>query len=157
MIAKKVPMNLSVSPFVVCVQSSDMAVREALSGVKEALTPLALDVEEISTIELVLAEALNNIVEHAYPAPGANQPIDIDCHLREDGLHVTICDQGHPMPDGKAPIGMAQNLEVDVMDLPEGGFGWFLIQDLAKDVRYNRVDSTNRLQLRIAVAKPTLQ
>jgi serine/threonine-protein kinase RsbW len=41
---------------------------------------------------------------------------------------------------------------VDLMDLPEGGFGWFLIKDLAKDVVYARVEGENRLQLRVAVA-----
>ncbi|MEM6303429.1 MAG: ATP-binding protein [Pseudomonadota bacterium] len=142
----------SVDPIVVCVQAGEMAVRDALKDIVSELGPLALDVEEVSTIELVLAEALNNIVEHAYPVPGDDQPIDISCRLRSDGLHVTIQDRGSPMPDGKVPLGQSHDLNVDVMDLPEGGFGWFLIQDLAKDVNYQRHDSMNRLDLRIALA-----
>ncbi len=152
MVTSPKPILPETQPVTVCVQSSEMAVREALNGVIEGLRPLALDVEEVGTVEIVLAEALNNIVEHAYPVPAADQPIDINCNICSDGLHVTIEDKGHPMPDGKAPIGMAQNLDVDLMDLPEGGFGWFLIQDLAKDVRYHRHDTVNRLDLRIAIS-----
>lgn len=152
MIANSKPAPPGVPPVNVSVQSSEMAVREAVKGVIDGLRPLALDIEEVGTVEIVLAEALNNIVEHAYPVPAPNQPIDINCNLCSDGLHVTIKDKGYPMPDGKAPIGMAQNLDVDLMDLPEGGFGWFLIQDLAKDVTYQRRDATNRLDLRIAIS-----
>lgn len=140
------------APFDFSITSGETAVREALKGVIAELKPLALDVEEASTVELVLAEALNNIVEHAYPAPAATGPIFIKCQHRADGLHVTIRDRGAAMPDGQAPIGMAQSVDVDVMDLPEGGFGWFLIQDLAKDVRYRRVGEENQLDLRLAVA-----
>jgi serine/threonine-protein kinase RsbW len=138
-------------PFDVSVQSSDKAVREALSKLLGALGPLALDIEEAGTVELVVAEALNNIVEHAYPNIEAPGPIDIHCEHKKDGLHLQIKDTGHSMPDGKMPIGQPASLDVDLMDLPEGGFGWFLIQDLAKDVSYARVGSENLLHLRLAV------
>ncbi len=139
-------------PFQLSVQSSEMAVREALGGFIACLNPLQLDLEEISTVELVLAEALNNIVEHAYPVAMPDQPIRISCVHRRDGLWITISDKGHPMPDGQVPIGMAQDIDVDIMDMPEGGFGWFLIKDLAKDVSYCRKGQENCLDLRLAVA-----
>lgn len=44
-----------------------MAVRKALKELLDGLAPLDLDIEEMGTVELVMAEALNNIVEHAYP------------------------------------------------------------------------------------------
>jgi serine/threonine-protein kinase RsbW len=55
------------------------------------------------------------------------------------------------MPDGQLPLGQPTAVDVDLMDLPEGGFGWFLIQDLARDVTYVRVGSENRLDMRLAV------
>lgn len=137
--------------FSLSVQSSDSAVRTALAGVLSGLAPMNLDIEETSTIELVLAEALNNIVEHAYPEDDPDGDIHITCWHDVKGLHVTIKDQGKPMPDGQMPIGMDQDLDVDIMDMPEGGFGWFLIQNLAKDVTYAREGHENLLRLRIAV------
>ncbi|MEO0401645.1 MAG: ATP-binding protein [Pseudomonadota bacterium] len=136
------------------VQSDELAVREALKKLLDGLRPLDLDVEEAGTVELVMAEALNNIVEHAYPEGEPSGPINITCTHADDGLHLTVVDRGHGMPDGRTPLGQAANLNVDFSDLPEGGFGWFLIKDLAKDVTYKRIDPENFLSLRLAVAMP---
>ncbi|WP_299139136.1 ATP-binding protein [uncultured Tateyamaria sp.] len=138
--------------FRISVQSSEMAVREALQKLLDGLGPLALDVEESGTVELVMAEALNNIVEHAYPPSDPAGPIHITCMHAKDGLHLTVVDHGRGMPDGQTPLGAAANLDVDLCDMPEGGFGWFLIKDLAKDVAYQRVEPENHLTLRLAVA-----
>lgn len=143
--------NIQLPPFRFVVQSGKMAVREALNKFLEQLEPLKLDVEETGTVELVLAEALNNIVEHAYPRPDETGPISVACAHQSDGLIVDIQDQGAAMPDGQMPIGQLSSLEVEMDDLPEGGFGWFLIQHLAKDVTYDRVGSENHLRMRLAI------
>ncbi len=139
-------------PFEICVQSGERAVREALSQVLEQLRPLQLDVEEKGTVELVLAEVLNNIVEHAYPADAPAGPIAISCCQAPNGLMVHIRDRGSVMPEGQLPLGLPANLDVAMDDMPEGGFGWFLIQNLAKDVQYDRVGNENHLNMRLAVA-----
>lgn len=140
------------APVHIAITSGELAVREALSQLLTALRPLHLDVEEAGTVELVLAEAMNNIVEHAYPSGDTPGPILISCDHQADGLHVQIKDSGRPMPGGQTPIGLAVDVDVDLIDLPEGGFGWFLIKDLAKDVLYRRVGSANHLSFRLAVA-----
>ena len=118
----------------ISITSGEFAVRDCLATLLDALSPYDLDVEETGTIELVLAEAMNNIVEHAYPPDDVPGPIDVFCSRIPDGLQFRIKDCGRPMPDGVTPIGLPVDLEVDFTDLPEGGFGWFLIKDLAKDV-----------------------
>lgn len=138
--------------FDVCVTSGEMAVRHALKQIFAKLDQLALDAEESATVELVLAEAMNNIVEHAYPVEDPQGPIHVQCCQKINGLHFTIKDRGHPMPDGQMPLGLAQSVDVDPFDMPEGGYGWFLIKDLAKDLSYQRVGQENHLDLRIAVA-----
>ncbi|MEQ3709632.1 MAG: ATP-binding protein [Tateyamaria sp.] len=138
--------------FKISVQSGELAVREALAKLQDNLTPLSLDVEESGTVELVMAEALNNVVEHAYPQGDPCGPIDITCSHARDGLHLTVVDSGRAMPDGHTPLGVAVDTDVAFDDIPEGGFGWFLIKDLAKDVSYVRVSRQNRLSLRLAVA-----
>ena len=55
------------SPIRISIDSTQMAVRKALKELLDGLSPLDLDIEEMGTVELVMAEALNNIVEHAYP------------------------------------------------------------------------------------------
>jgi serine/threonine-protein kinase RsbW len=142
----------ALTPFEFFIESSDMAAREALARVLDGLRPLALEPEEKSTVELVLAEVLNNIVEHAYPDPNNPGPIHVACRHACEGLHLHVRDAGLAMPGGQAPLGLAQVVETDVDDLPEGGFGWFLIRDLAKDLSYRRVGGENHLDLRLAVA-----
>lgn len=132
--------------------SGQYAVRNLIDRLFTELEPLALDVEEKGTIEIVLAEALNNIVEHAYPEPNASGPIAISATHQPNGLRFCICDYGKPMPEGQAPIGQAADINVEMSDLPEGGFGWFLIRDLAKEVAYTRDGEANVLDLRIAIA-----
>ena len=136
----------------ISIQSGEMAVREALAKLLDSLTPLSLDAEESGTVELVMAEALNNIVEHAYPKGDPCGPIDISCSHARDGLHMTVVDSGRAMPEGRTPLGVAVATDVPFDDMPEGGFGWFLIKDLAKDVSYVRVARQNQLSLRLAVA-----
>lgn len=138
--------------FKLSLRSGENATRSALAQVMNAISPLSLDAEESMTVELIMAEALNNIVEHAYPDNNPEGPIHIDCTHLADGLHFTIVDQGFPMPNGETPIGICPAHDVEVEDLPEGGFGWFLIKDLAKDVQYKRIEDKNQLRLRIAVA-----
>ncbi|AXI44912.1 ATP-binding protein [Sulfitobacter sp. SK012] len=141
----------ALEPFAVRVHSSEIAIREALRKVLDGLGPLDLDIEEAGTVELVLAEALNNIVEHAYAPQQGVGPVLIRCLHKKNGLHFRIEDRGVAMPEGHAPLGVAADLTGDFMDLPEGGFGWFIIQDLAKDVKYQRVGNANLLNLRLAV------
>jgi len=140
-------------PFEITLQNTAFAVRDALSEIRVALDPLELNTEDHGTVELVLAEALNNIVEHAYASNATDKQIAMHCSYKEDGLHVEIIDQGAEMPGGIAPLGAPVTLDVAFEDLPEGGFGWFLIKDLAKDVSYTRQNGENRLNLRLDVGQ----
>jgi serine/threonine-protein kinase RsbW len=55
------------------------------------------------------------------------------------------------MPDGRPPIGSYAGPAVILDDQPEGGFGWFLIRSLARELEYRRTDGENVLTFRIAV------
>jgi serine/threonine-protein kinase RsbW len=121
------------------------AVREALAALIGGPLLGAVPEEERGTAELVLAEALNNIVEHAY----AQGPGDIEVTIRrvQGDLDCRIVDKGLPMPDDDPPQGRLPVQDPD--DLPEGGFGWFLIRTLSRDLRYARVGCRNELTFRL--------
>ena len=98
--------------------------------------------EQKHTVELVLAEVLNNIAEHAYAdAPGH---VAVTVVLVADGIACEVVDEGAAMPGGALPEG---NLPEE--HLPEGGFGWHLIRSLTRDVAYRRQRGTNRLTFHI--------
>lgn len=135
----------------ISVTSGPFAVREVLDKLLCALRPLALSEDDAGSLELVMAEALNNIVEHAYPEGTENGPIHVHCNQVGGNLHMTVRDLGRAMPDGTTPVGASANVDVCLDDLPEGGFGWFLIKGLARDVQYTRVGGENRLTLHLAL------
>ncbi|MEZ5798130.1 MAG: ATP-binding protein [Paracoccaceae bacterium] len=117
--------------------------RDVRAGLHRALQaePLSLlSADDRSTAEIVLAEVLNNIAEHAY-AQG-DGTILLSLALGHDRLDCVIEDQGGPMPGGALPEGAAP----DPARLPEGGFGWHLIRTLCCDLSYERIGPTNRLK-----------
>lgn len=121
------------------------AVRQALAALIGGPILGSVPDAERGTAELVLAEALNNIVEHAY----AQGPGDIEVTIRrvQDDLDCRIVDKGLPMPDDDPPQGRLPVQNPD--DLPEGGFGWFLIRTLSRDLRYARIGCRNELTFRL--------
>jgi serine/threonine-protein kinase RsbW len=126
------------------------AVRDALAGLVDALAPLALTPEECGSVELVLAEAMNNVVQHAYPGVADGQ-MTLEIDLATTGLICRLSDSGMSMPDGRLPPGWGTKAAIRPEMLPEGGFGWFLIRSLARDLRYTRSTMGNLLEFRIAV------
>ena len=127
-------------------------VRTAIENALSALQPLNLTDEEMNSIELVLAEALNNVVEHAYEESHMGEIKLVLRHGRA-GLLVEIRDAGKPMPNGKTPVGEHPSPKLNGHELPEGGFGWFLIRELARDLIYDRENGENFLIFRIATGK----
>lgn len=122
------------------------AVREGLQSLFDTILLQSLPAHERGTAEIVLAEALNNIVEHAYSCYEGE--IEISLQLRKDELVCKISDTGLPMPDGQLPSGKLPNFgRLD--SLPEGGFGWHLIRSLSKDLDYHREDGRNFLTFRL--------
>ncbi len=112
--------------------------------------PGALPPDAMPVFELVLAEVLNNIVEHAL----AGQPdgrIDIDISAAApSGLTCCIRDNGRAMPGGVLPSGDLPDICVDLRDMPEGGFGWHLIRSLTSDLTYRRSAGGNALSFAVS-------
>jgi len=127
-----------------------MEVRRALERVVGDLSPIILPPEASGSVELVLAEVLNNVVEHGYPDE-ANGVIELSILQNPDGLHCTVFDDGMPMPDLTPPKGHEARVDVPLDALPEGGFGWFLIRELSRDLRYERVEGRNRLSFSLSL------
>jgi serine/threonine-protein kinase RsbW len=111
-------------------------------------TVQGLAAEVRGRLEIVLAEVLNNIVEHAYR--DGSGPISLQIARKGQVLCFRVEDQGHPMPDGNLPRGELPTAEGP--DGPsEGGFGWFLIRSLTEGLSYCRCEGVNRLCFTICV------
>lgn len=124
------------------------SVRRALKTAMAVFRDMTTNDALVGVVEIVLAEALNNIVEHAYGDHDRGL-VDLEVEHRAPALVFRIRDEGKPMPGGAAPEGAAHDLDVSAQDLPEGGFGWFLIRELTEDLAYRRVGDRNELTFRI--------
>jgi len=99
------------------------------------------------TLEIVLAEVLNNVVEHAYACAEGWVSVRLTC--APDRIEAEVSDSGCPMPGLCPPAGRLVDLQGD---LPEGGFGWFLIRSLTDGLHYEHRAGRNILRFRIPVA-----
>lgn len=121
--------------------------RKALCQARAALIRAGFDGERGDEAELVLAEALNNVVEHAY-ADAPEGQILLQIHADAQRAVLQIRDSGHEMPGGVPPAGRFE-IGSDHATLSEGGYGWHLIRRLSETVCYRRCGSTNCLELRL--------
>lgn len=102
----------------------------------------------MSSLEIVLAEALNNVVEHSC-ADQDGTWFRLSCDFDGHTISVRIEDNGRAMPGAALPKGLASSLSVAKDDLPEGGFGWFLIRSICSEISYARSGLVNRLEMKL--------
>jgi serine/threonine-protein kinase RsbW len=130
------------------IANSAMAVRDGLRAILQHPVMMQQSEDLRSSVEVVLAEALNNIVEHAYAC--ADGQIELHLRLASGGVDCDIFDSGSPMPNDELPEGLAQST-ADDQELPEGGFGWFLIRTLTSNLAYRRIDARNHLSFQLNI------
>jgi len=127
--------------------ASPISVRTSL---RAALARFArvMTADEAGTLELILAEVLNNIVEHSYGDTGVGT-ITLSMVRDTQGLSCSVSDDGVPLP--MTCLSQTDNTisRPCPESLPEGGFGWFLIRDLATNLGYTRDDNRNLLAFRL--------
>lgn len=129
------------------IPATNLAVRRMLHGLHLSLMANGLSQDDMEHVEIVLAEVLNNIIEHAYKGrPDCS--ISLSARLTPLALEIDLIDSGDAMPDHRLPSGQ-QGQRSAVADLPEGGFGWHLIRALTDRLDYLREDGRNHLSLHI--------
>ena len=134
--------------------ATGVAVREALVTI-DATLAAAGAVEDLRIrTQIALAEACNNIVEHAYP-PDTNPSAMIRLDISGDagGLQITLRDWGRAMPDGTLPGKTLPVIDPEHPDTwPEGGFGWPLLRTMARSLSLSRRKGQNILRFRLVLS-----
>ncbi len=91
-------------------------------------------------IEICLVEALNNVVKHSYSEESGHN-IVIKLNNSDGWVSITINEDGSPRPEMDAP-----NLDFDPDDIdniPEGGMGLFIIDQLMDETNYTSENGQN--------------
>lgn len=129
------------------IRAEPASVRAALRCVTASPPVVDLAPDLRSTVELVLAEVLNNVAEHAYADLEGHVAVTVALH--PGALWCEVVDEGASMPGGFLPEGRLPQTDLPGTDLPEGGFGWHLIRSMTRDLQYRRRRGTNRLNFLI--------
>ncbi|MDO5647455.1 ATP-binding protein [Paracoccus sp. (in: a-proteobacteria)] len=129
-------------------------VRDTLNQLRDRFRGQVSD-DTLGRLELVLAEVMNNIARHGGSVDGmfsdpdtvglAMIHLSIVCH--PGGMACAITDDGKTLPqDCLLPRSLPGTTATG---LPEGGFGWFLIQDLTQSLVYYREAQRNVLAFNV--------
>lgn len=132
--------------FTHCFAATEQDTRTALAEIMDQLRRIGVTDEQAGGVEIALAEVVNNIVEHAYEGLKPDR-IVLRAVVRRGKLRLLLVDHGGPLPDEELPEGKPADIEKATAELPEGGFGWFLIRTLTRDIRYRRSGNSNHLLL----------
>lgn len=129
-------------------RASPETVRGTLQDIRSRFADLVAE-DTLGRLELVLAEVMNNVAEHAPDMAADGRPVIHLCVVRHaGGLACALTDDGASLPDEcLAPRNLPR-----ATDMPEGGFGWFLIQDLTQALCYYREGSRNYLAFSVPFA-----
>lgn len=116
----------------------------ARAGLPESLVP---------RLDLVLEEALMNVIDHAYAGvAGGEGDMELECRAAGPGSLLLILRDWGPAFDPLHQAGLEQtleaNMEAALEDRSPGGMGLFLIRSMA-EAGYRREDGANVLSLRI--------
>ena len=131
------------------------AVRQAVLDTRGWLDTLDLLQDDLCNLEIMLAEALNNIVEHSNAPEGAL--IDLNVEVGQRRAICWIRDFGMPCDVLTKPIAAARPESAKIALLPEGGFGVALIQSIASEIEYLPVERGNFVMLTMPLTTNPVQ
>lgn len=124
--------------------SDPVSVRSTLGRIARSLRKMGVPADVRGVAEIVLAEVLNNVVEHAYD----NDPlgaIELDIERHSTGLSCRVRDTGRPFPSEAIPHSSGNTIDCRQQNLPEGGYGWQIIKALTEHRLYTRAGQQNEL------------
>ncbi|MEY3017024.1 MAG: hypothetical protein RL336_159 [Pseudomonadota bacterium] len=130
----------------VTVLASDDAVRTLCATVREVVMQVSNNQEVATWIEMAIAEAGNNIVQHGY-ADGQAGEIRLEAQATKDRVEITLIDFAAPYNP------LDRKVDFDTWDYTQAdevsaGLGIGIMQSLMDDTSYERVDNSNRLTMR---------
>ena len=111
--------------------------------IEEVGNEFALAPDVVFNLNLVLEEAVVNIINYAYPKE-EHQSIFLSARLQEDSVIFILTDTGKEFDPTMAPEADV-TLSADEREI--GGLGIFLIRQIMNEVRYERIDGKNVLTL----------
>jgi len=139
----------------VVLAAAPLEIRDALQRLTAHLASCAVDAEAIGDVELVLAEMMNNVAEHGYPAGVCGQ-MALDVEILPEALVCRLIDRGRALPGAQLPGATLRDPRgLERRHLQEGGYGWGMIHALTDLIRYRRCGDCNCLAFVLRMPRGT--
>lgn len=119
------------------IRSDPARFREARAWVTRVVQSAGLGQDEVLRVSLAMSEACANAYDHAY---GGNKDgrIDLQVEVKDGFVRVTVRDYG-------TAFNHSAYLPPELTELPEDGYGIYLIQELMDDVTYTNMGIGTRV------------
>ena len=103
----------------------------------------SLSPDVVFNLNLVLEEAVVNIINYAYPKE-EHQSIYLSARMHEGSIVFVLTDTGKEFDPTAAP---EADITLSAEDRQLGGLGIFLIRQIMNEVKYERIEGKNILTL----------
>ena len=124
--------------------ANDIAEISKLNGfIDEIGEAFSLSPDVIFNLNLVLEEAVVNVINYAYPKE-EHESIYLSAKLHEGSIVLVLTDTGKEFDPTMAP---EADITLSAEERPIGGLGIFLIRQMMNEVKYERIDGKNVLTL----------
>ena len=107
--------------------------------IEELGEEFGLSPELVFNLNLVLEEAVSNVILYAYPKE-EHQTISLIARKKDNQLIFVLTDSGKEFDPTQAPDA---DITLSAEDRPIGGLGIFLIRQIMNTVEYQRIEGKN--------------
>ena len=113
---------------------------------RQFLTNNAVDEHAVAAVELVVEEAVTNVLRYGFETVTDGALIEIDLQVDLDEVQVLIVDNGKPFdPTDSGGVLLPDSLD----DAQVGGLGLLMIRNTASRMSYERREGCNRFALTV--------
>jgi serine/threonine-protein kinase RsbW len=123
---------------------SSSALIELAAEVHAFLTGCGVSERAIFKVQLALEEAIRNLIEHS-----TGTAIELRIDVEHDHVIILLDDDGQPFDPTSAP---SFDPSKPLQERAPHGMGLHLLRRFTDEIRYERLDSGNRLRMLVASA-----
>lgn len=105
------------------------------------------DCSFVHDVELAVGEACINAVKYCTAVSPENVSVNVYFELNDKELIVIVKDKNEPFDFDKVP-------PPDFENVPEGGYGIFIMKEKMDEVHYERLNNTNIITMRKKIIVP---
>jgi serine/threonine-protein kinase RsbW len=125
--------------------NSQKIIANLLRDIRSWMEQINLPNGIITNVQIALGEALNNIIEHGFQESDCGT-IELEIKAHKTNTVITLTDNGMEFVPPDNICTPVHDIS-DIDNLPEGGFGWFLINEITSSYSFSRVCNQNQLIL----------